>query len=77
MTKNIRVGGGIAVGIIFIGIAVFYWMTPAGHLPTFVPGYLAGSPDVHFKHGLAAAIVAFLGFAFAWFSNPTTPSAVV
>jgi hypothetical protein len=77
MTNKTKVWAGVLVGIVFIAVAVLYWMTPAGNLPTFVPGYLEHSPTIHFKHGLAAAIIAFLGFAFAWFSNPPTPSAVV
>jgi hypothetical protein len=77
MNKNIKVWGGVIVGIVFIGAAILYWVTPAGQLPTYVPGYLAGSTTVHFKHGLAAGLLGLLALAFAWFSTakPKSPAA--
>ena len=27
------------IGIVFIGIALVYWLTPAGGLPSFLPGF--------------------------------------
>lgn len=59
----------VLLGVIFIGIAFFYWTTSAGSLPSFVPGFKAGDTAVHFKHGLAAAILAALLFVFAWFQS--------
>jgi hypothetical protein len=41
---------------------------PAGSLPSVFPGFEAGSPHVHVKHGLAAAVVAVVLFAVAWYA---------
>jgi hypothetical protein len=38
--------------------AVMYFVMPAGQLPTFVPGYLAGSDHIHTTHGIAAVVAA-------------------
>jgi hypothetical protein len=38
--------------------AVMYFMMPAGQLPTFMPGYAAGSDHVHTTHGIAAVVAA-------------------
>jgi hypothetical protein len=56
-------------GIVFIGVATVYWLTPAGGLPTFLPGFEAGSDHVHVTHALGALIVALALFAIAiiWF----------
>jgi hypothetical protein len=56
----------ILVGVALIALAVYYWVTPAGSLPTFVPGHLAGSAHTHFKHGVAALILGILCFMGAW-----------
>jgi hypothetical protein len=50
------------------GIAIVYWLVPAGSLPSVFPGFEAGSPHVHVKHGLAAAVVAVVLFAVAWYA---------
>lgn len=47
--------------------AVVYFMQPAGKLPTFMPGYLAGSDHIHTTHGIAAAVAAVVLFAIGWF----------
>jgi hypothetical protein len=57
----------VLVGIVLLVLTVVYWLEPAGSLPSFLPGYEAGSPHVHFKHGLGALILALAVFAFAWF----------
>jgi len=59
----------VILGIIFIGIAVFYWITPAGSLPTYVPGFIAGSSTIHVKHGIASFILALILFVYAWFTS--------
>jgi hypothetical protein len=62
----------VILAIVFIAIAVFYFVTPADKLPHSFPGYVANSSKVHLKHGLAALIVG-LGFAIlAWFSTKKT-----
>jgi hypothetical protein len=67
----------VLLGIVFLAVAVIYWVEPAGSLPSFFPGHAAGSSHHHGKHGIAAFIVALACFVFAWFqSGPseTTPS---
>jgi hypothetical protein len=57
----------VILGIAFLGAAAYYWMTPADSLPRFVPGYEAGVTAKHFKHGLAALILAVGCGVLAWF----------
>ncbi len=56
-------------GLVFIAIALVYWMTPAGGLPRFLPGFEAGSDHVHLTHALGSLLVALALFAVAiiWF----------
>jgi hypothetical protein len=46
------------LAIVCVIAAVMYFVMPAGQLPTFMPGYIAGSDHVHTTHGIAAAIAA-------------------
>jgi hypothetical protein len=55
------------LAIICVIAAVMYFVMPAGQLPTFMPGYSAGSPLFHMKHAIAAAVVAVVLFAIGWF----------
>jgi hypothetical protein len=59
----------ILLGLVFAAVAIVYWSMPAGSLPGFLPGFEAGSTLVHVKHGIAAAIVALLCFAFGWYTG--------
>ena len=59
----------VFVGLVFLILALIYWFTPAGLLPVYLPGYIAGSTLIHFKHGLASLILALVVFAFAWFKS--------
>ena len=43
------------LSIICVIIAVLYFVLPGGSLPTFLPGYVAGSTHVHKLHAFAAA----------------------
>ena len=65
------------LGVAFLALAVYYWVTPAGVLPHFMPGYEAGGTQGHLKHGLAAFILASGCGVLAWFltGSKTTPSA--
>lgn len=62
----------IVLGILLVGLALLYWLTPAGALPPFVPGYEAGSGTIHFKHGLGSLIFGLAAFVFAWFQTGPT-----
>jgi len=57
------------IGVVFIGVALVYWLTPAGGLPNFLPGFNAGSDHVHLTHALAALMIALalFGIAIIWF----------
>jgi hypothetical protein len=68
MTKPVPWIIGI-IGIVFIGLALVYWLTPAGGLPNFLPGFEVGSDHVHLTHALGSLIVALALFAIAiiWF----------
>jgi hypothetical protein len=63
----------VALGILFLVIAIVYWVDSAGSLPSFFPGHEAGSAHHHVKHGIAAAIVAIGCFVFAWFQTGGAP----
>ncbi len=67
--KTVLTWGSVVLGIFFIGLAVYYWRTPAGLLPSYLPGYLAGSAHAHFKHGLASLILGLFLFIVAWFNS--------
>ena len=68
MTKPVPWILGI-IGVVFIGVALVYWLTPAGGLPSFLPGFDAGSDHVHLTHALGSLIIALALFAIAiiWF----------
>lgn len=67
--KKLQTFVGVLVGIVFAVLAVYYWMTPAGSLPNWMPGFIADGTAVHIKHGVAALVVALAGFAYAWFGS--------
>jgi len=67
--KKIKITVLIILGVLFIGLGIYYWLTKAGSLPSWLPGYEAGSDDIHFKHGLAAAVLGVGCFIWAWFAS--------
>jgi hypothetical protein len=67
--NKLLVWGSIVLGVVFVALAVYYWITPAGSLPVYLPGFEAGATTVHLKHGLAALILALALFVFAWFQS--------
>ena len=54
------------IAIICIIAAVMYFVMPAGQLPTFMPGYEAGSAHVHAKHAIIALVAAVVVFLIGW-----------
>ena len=63
----------VLAGVVFLVIAVIYWVEPASSLPSFFPGHQAGDSEHHVKHGIASMVVALGCFVFAWFqSGPPT-----
>jgi hypothetical protein len=67
--KQPLIWGAVLLGLVLLVLTAVYWIEPAGSLPAFRPGYEAGSPHIHFKHGLGALILALALFAFAWFQT--------
>ena len=59
----------VVLGLAFAALAIVYWTMPAGSLPSFVPGFEAGSALVHVKHGIAAAAAALLCFGVGWYAG--------
>jgi hypothetical protein len=57
----------IVLGVLLAVIAIVYWVVPAGSLPSFFPGFEAGGTRIHAKHGIAAAVLAVILFAIAWY----------
>ena len=62
----------IVLAVLFLGIAVYYFVTPASSLPSLVPGHIAGSSKIHIKHGLAGIILAIAFGILAWFYSKKT-----
>ncbi|MDE1975159.1 MAG: hypothetical protein KGI49_01470 [Patescibacteria group bacterium] len=69
MNNRTLVAVSVVVGVLFVLLAIYYWVTPAGSLPSFMPGFESGSAHVHLKHGLASFIVGLGVFAYAWFKG--------
>jgi len=57
------------LAILCVIAAVMYFVMPAGQLPTFMPGYLAGSDHIHKTHAVAAAVAAVVLFLIGWFAG--------
>jgi hypothetical protein len=57
------------LGIICAIAAVMYFTMPAGSLPTFMPGYAAGSSHIHMTHAIAAAVAAVVLLVVGWFAG--------
>jgi hypothetical protein len=59
----------IVFGIVFVLLAIYYWVTPADMLPMFVPGYDAAMTTPHIKHGIASFVVGLALLVYAWFAS--------
>jgi hypothetical protein len=70
MSKNTALVVVAAVaGVALIALGIYYWVEPAGSLPSWLPGYTAGSGHHHVKHGIAAFLVGVACLVFAWFRS--------
>ena len=54
------------LAIICVIVAVVYIVMPAGQLPTFMPGYEAGSTHIHGKHAIVAIVAALILAVIGW-----------
>jgi len=59
----------IILALVCAVAAIIYWVVPAGSLPSFAPGFEAGSARVHLKHGFAAGVAALVFLAIAWYAG--------
>jgi hypothetical protein len=57
------------LAVICVIVAVVYYTVQAGSLPTFMPGYDAGSTHIHHLHAYAALVAAVVLFGVGWFSG--------
>jgi len=57
------------LAIVCVIAAVMYYAMPAGSLPTFMPGYMAGSQHIHVTHAVVAAAAAVVLFLLGWFAG--------
>jgi hypothetical protein len=69
MNKKTIVWGSIVLGIIFIIISIYYFITPAGSLASFMPGFQSGATNIHLKHAIASLVLAIALFILAWFKS--------
>ena len=56
------------LAVLLTVVAVIYFVEPARDLPSFFPGHTPHGTRARVKHGLAAAVVAALVAAAAWFT---------
>jgi amino acid permease len=68
MTKPVPLIAAL-LGLVSLALAAVYWLIPAGSLPSFLPGFQAGSDHIHVNHALGSLIVALILFALAWFQR--------
>ena len=59
----------VMFGIVFVALAIYYWLTPADMLPAFLPGYNAAMATPHIKHGIASLVVGLALLVYAWFAS--------
>jgi hypothetical protein len=57
------------LAVIFLIVAIVYFVIPAGSLPGFMPGFEAGSAHVHMKHAAIALVVAIIFGGLGWFAG--------
>jgi len=68
-TKQLSTAAAVLLGLLFVVAAVLYFTQPAGALPAFLPGHVAGSMTLHRKHGLLAlalGVCCFVAARFLW-----------
>jgi uncharacterized membrane protein len=59
----------VVLGIVFVVLAIYYWLTPADMLPVFLPGYSTAMTTPHIKHGIASLVVGLALLVYAWFAS--------
>jgi hypothetical protein len=59
----------VVLGLILAAVAVVYFVVPADSLPSFFPGFEAGSSRVHVKHGVVSGAAAVVLFGIGWWAG--------
>ena len=59
----------VGVALLFVVLAVVYFVTPANQLPSVLPGHDAHLTKHHTKHGLAMLGLAVVALVGAWFTT--------
>jgi uncharacterized membrane protein YkvA (DUF1232 family) len=59
----------IVLGLILAAVAIVYFVVPADALPSFFPGFEAGSDRIHVKHGVVSAAAAVVLFGVDWWAG--------
>jgi len=57
----------VLVGILALAAGIYYFVTPASKVPTWLPGHVAGATYHHVRRATAAVVVAVLCGVGAWF----------
>jgi hypothetical protein len=55
---------GYSLSVAFVVVGAMYFLLPGGSLPTFMPGYDAGSTHIHTMHAVAALTGAVIFLLF-------------
>jgi uncharacterized membrane protein HdeD (DUF308 family) len=59
----------LLAAVLLIVLSVVYFVEPAKSLPSWIPGYQAGSTHHHVKHGIASLFVGLACLVYAWFAT--------
>ena len=65
----------LGVALLFVVLALVYFVTPANQLPSALPGHDAHLTKHHTKHGLAMLGLAVVALIGAWFTTAPARSA--
>jgi hypothetical protein len=66
-SAQLIVGVLVIIGLLALAAGIYYFATASGKLPTWFPGYLAGSTHHHIKRAIAGVVVAVLCAIGVWF----------
>jgi uncharacterized membrane protein YdjX (TVP38/TMEM64 family) len=65
-SAQLVVGILVVIGLVALAAGIYYVTTASGKLPTWFPGYLAGSTHHHIKRAIAGVVVAVLCGLGVW-----------
>jgi hypothetical protein len=59
----------LLAGVVFVALGIYYIVTPAHALPSFLPGHITGVNRHRTKHGAAAITLGVVTWIGAWFTT--------